>query len=146
MRLLHKEEPCPELFDHYRETLLNLQQTDAEAALRRFEYGLLQALGYGLVLDFDVTGHAIQPERWYLYEADTGMLPLPEVPREPARARLCFRGEHLLEIHHQQYEDTDVRAAAKRLSRLALAPHLGDKPLKSRELFAAFQQETRRPT
>ena len=145
VRLLQREEPCPELFDHYRDALLQLQEKPDEVVLRCFEQVLLQELGYGLVMDTDITGASILPGGWYLYEADTGFVPIAIYPREPARARLCFRGHHLLEISQQQYEDTEVRQAAKRLCRLALAPHLGDKPLKSRELFAAFQQETKRP-
>lgn len=146
VRLLHREESSPDLFDHYRNVLLDLQDGADEVPLRRFEQHLLQDLGYALVLHQDVAGDPVLIQHWYLYEADSGLQPLVQLPRDPARARLCFRGEHLLEIHRQQYEDTDVRSAAKRLCRLALAPHLGDRPLKSRELFAAFQQETRRPS
>lgn len=146
VRLLHKDEPQPDLFEHYRNALLLLQDKADEIALRRFEQQLLQELGYGLVLHADVNGVPLLPDTWYLYEADTGFIPLPLQPIDPARMRLSFLGAHLLEMRQQQYEDTAVRSAAKRLSRLALAPHLGDKPLKSRELFAAFQQETKRPS
>lgn len=146
VRLLHKEESSSGLFEHYRDALLQLQDGSDEITLRRFEQQLLQELGYGLVLHADVSGSPLQAETWYLYEPDTGFIPLPQFPQDPARMRLSFLGAHLLEIQQQQYEDTAVRSAAKRLSRLALAPHLGDKPLKSRELFAAFQQETKRPS
>lgn len=146
VRLLHREESLPELFDYYRNALIDLQDGGTDIPLRRFEQQLLRELGYELVLDQDVAGSEIQADTWYRYEADAGLLPLGDLPAAPALQRQCFRGTHLLEIHRQQYEDTEVRNAAKRLSRLALAPHLGDKPLKSRELFAAFQQETKRPS
>ena len=146
VRLLQREESLPELYEHYRQALLQLQERADEVVLRRFEQQLLQDLGYGLVLNQDVSGEPLAASCWYLYEADSGFIPVAALPREPARARRCFLGAHLLEIHRQQYEDSEIRSAAKRLSRLALAPHLGDKPLKSRELFAAFQQETKRPS
>lgn len=145
VRLLHREEPHPELFAHYHAALLQLQERVDEATLRRFEWQLLQELGYALVLDTDVAGEPVQPDTWYLYEADAGFIPLAQPPADAARAQRSFRGAHLLEMRQEQYEDTAVRSDAKRLSRLALAPHLGDKPLKSRELFAAFQQESKRP-
>ena len=144
MRLLHREEPHSVLFEHYQQTLHQLQDSVGEPALRRFEHSLLAELGYELVLDTDVAGDSVIADAWYLYEADNGLIPIGQPPREPARANHCFRGSHLLEIHRHAYEDNDVRAAAKRLSRLALAPHLGDKPLKSRELFAALKQENRK--
>ena len=146
VRLLQREESAEALFENYRLALLRLQDSVDEITLRRFEQQLLQEMGYGLVLDSDVSGELLAPDTWYLYEADTGFIPLPQQPTDPARARLSFRGAHLLEIRQEQYEDTAVRSDAKRLSRLALAPHLGDKPLKSRELFAAFQQESKRPS
>ncbi|RLU03653.1 MAG: DNA repair protein RecO, partial [Ketobacter sp.] len=46
-----------------------------------------------------------------------------------------FSGQHLLAIEQHDYDEPEVAKAAKRLIRLALAPHLGDKPLHSRELF-----------
>lgn len=146
VRLLHREESLPELFDCYRDALLALQEGGVDIPLRRFEQQLLRELGYALVLDQDVAGNAIHADCWYRYEADVGLMPLADLSTAASLRRQCFLGAHLLEIHRQQYEDTEVRNAAKRLSRLALAPHLGDKPLKSRELFAAYHQDTKRPS
>ncbi len=144
VRLLHREEPLPVLYESYQQSLLSLQEQADETVLRRFEFCLLQEMGYGLVLDSDVSDAQILSQQWYFYAADQGFIPIAECPRDPGRARLCFRGSHLLEIHGQQYEDSEVRLAAKRLNRLALAPHLGDKPLKSRDLITAFYQETKK--
>lgn len=144
VRLLHREEACEELFEHYRLALTCLQEKTDEAVLRRFEQHLLQVLGYGLTLAEDACGEPLEADFWYRYEADGGFIRLPVKPQDPTLLRCSFLGAHLLELQQEQYEDTAVRHDAKRLSRLALAPHLGDKPLKSRELFAAFQQEIRR--
>ncbi|HVK98409.1 MAG TPA: DNA repair protein RecO [Dongiaceae bacterium] len=140
VRLLQKEEALPELFTHYEHTLRQLQDAPPEIPLRQFEHQLLRQLGYELVLDQDTNGDPVQDGVHYRYEADSGFIRLPQLPRDPAQLRRCFAGSHLLEIHRQAYEDSAVRAAAKQLSRLALAPHLGDKPLHSRELFAQLQR------
>jgi len=50
-----------------------------------------------------------------------------------------FMGSDLIAIRDLDIESSSPAQAAKRLLRLALAAHLGDKPLHSRTLFAASQ-------
>ena len=135
VRLLHREEPLPALFQDYVAALGQLREGPLEATLRRFEQRLLAELGYQLILDQDVDGRPIEPDLWYLYQADLGFSVLRESPRAVGAQRGCFRGAHLLAMEQQLYDDDAVAQAAKQLSRLALAPHLGDRPLRSRELF-----------
>ena len=52
-----------------------------------------------------------------------------------AKVLPAIKGELLLAIANQQWQDVEVRRVAKQLMRAALAPHLGDKPLESRKLF-----------
>ena len=49
-----------------------------------------------------------------------------------------FNGSDLLAMAATQWTTPGVLAAAKRLMRQALAPHLGGRPLVSRELFRKF--------
>jgi DNA repair protein RecO (recombination protein O) len=52
IRLLHQHESHSELFDLYGEALLDISISgNIDMVLRIFEKGLLQSLGYGLVLD-----------------------------------------------------------------------------------------------
>lgn len=139
VRLLHKEEAHVELFATYEDTLRQLQSGPADIPLRRFERHLLAALGYELVLDRDIHGDPVRIDADYQYVPDRGLIPLLR-PQVPAHAHTGFCGAHLLEIHRHAYEDNAVRVAARQLSRLALAPHLGDKPLHSRELFAQLRR------
>ena len=44
-------------------------------------------------------------------------------------------GSAILAIRNDDYHDKKVRQYAKKIMRLALAPHLGGRPLKSRELY-----------
>lgn len=50
LRLLAREDPHPELFDHYKKTLQALSQPEPRITveLRQFEWRLLQETGYGL--------------------------------------------------------------------------------------------------
>lgn len=146
-RLLFREDPHPELYDQYCSTLQRLQGTSAndvpgiEILLRHFEWGMLTDLGYEIALDRDSDYRAIDPDLNYRYDADAGFLPTPRRV-DPAQQQACFRGAELLAMAAQQWQEPGVLKAAKRLMRLALAPHLGDKPLKSRELFRKHPQSS----
>lgn len=48
---------------------------------------------------------------------------------------LTFYGRELLAFERREFVDKTVLQAAKRFSRIALKYYLGNKPLKSRELF-----------
>jgi DNA repair protein RecO (recombination protein O) len=135
VRLLHREEACAELCTAYQQAVMYLQNGNLEVTLRRFEQSLLRELGYELTLQWDVAGNPIEADAHYLYQPDQGWTWVAEPPRETAMRKRCFVGRHLLAIHQHQYDEPGVAASAKQLMRLALAPHLGDKPLRSRELF-----------
>jgi len=133
VRLLHRDDPVPVLYDLYQDTLLALQaQASPEIPLRTFEKGLLLALGYGLDFSADaVDGSPIQPRVLYCYDPSSGFSPAP-TGQEQAPG---FQGQLLLNMGRDDYRDAATRKAAKRLMRQALAPHLGDRPLESRKLF-----------
>ena len=104
----------------------------ALAAGHRFEFKLLEELGYGF--DLLVDGHSGQDvceDRWYHYHQEYGLVE-QRAATEPDKP--LFAGIDLLAMARGERSEP-VRSASKRLLRLALAGHLGDKPLKSRELF-----------
>lgn len=140
VRLLHKEEPVPTLFDQYQRAIQDLLGGRLEMVLRRFERELLSELGYELTLQWDTSGDPVSATSIYLYQPDQGFSLIHQLPRDSALRQRCFSGQHLLAIQRHEYDDQAVASAAKKLSRLALAPHLGDKPLRSRELFKQFAQ------
>jgi DNA repair protein RecO (recombination protein O) len=139
MRVLPVADPQPAVFHLYAQTLLFLRDNHLlEPLLRRFEFSLLQQLGYGLPLDYDAeSGDPIEASAFYRYEAEHGFVCCEQAP-ENIDAGVYFFGEHLLKIRCVEYDSEPVRRAAKRLARLALYPLLGDKPLKSREFFTRF--------
>ena len=138
IRLLHRGDAHPHLFDVYRQTLALLgQETDEEAVLRRFERLLLQEIGYGLQLEHEAdSGEPVEADRLYDYLPEQG--PLPAVGDAPRGVRV--HGQTLLALARDGDLDARGRREAKRLMRAALAVHLGDRPLQSRELYR--QQRT----
>nr|WP_218626484.1 DNA repair protein RecO [Pseudomonas sp. dw_358] len=130
IRVLPAEDPHPALFDHYAATLQGLAAGRAlEPLLRSFEWRLLDDLGYGFALDTDVNGTAVDPAGLYHLRVDAGL------ERVEFFQPGLFRGIDLLALAEADWSAPGSLAAAKRLMRQALAPHLGGRPLVSRELF-----------
>lgn len=141
MRLLHRHDPHPALFATYALTLERLAGSAAlEDALRRFEYGLLDELGYSFDLENDAhSGEPVLADRWYDYYPGEGMV-LRAGVHEPARP--AYAGGDLLAMAAGEFGG-NARVSAKKLLRQALAEHLGAVPLRSRELFRT--RSTARP-
>jgi DNA repair protein RecO (recombination protein O) len=133
MRLLHRDDPHPGLYRAYASALASLAAGEVpEDVLRQFEFSLLDELGYGFDLLSDgVSGAPLDPGARYMFHAEHGLVRMPEDARQ---AEPVFPGELLLAIAAGE-RTTAARKAAKQLMRAALAPHLGGKPLRSRELF-----------
>ncbi|MEM0953984.1 MAG: DNA repair protein RecO [Pseudomonadota bacterium] len=145
VRLLYHDDPHQKLFDHYAAVLALLAGDVAdseEIPLRRFELVLLEELGYGFDLSSDgLSGEALDPDAWYHYQEEYGLVHLgadasPErQPQARTQHRMArFLGADLLALSKGDYSG-GARLCAKRLMRQALAAHLGDKPLNSRDLF-----------
>lgn len=143
VRLMHRNDAHPTLFAAYDRALSALAgSTAVDAILRRFEFTLLDELGYGF--DPGVEGSSGQPinaARWYRYEPGVGLV-------DGSQGGSVFSGADLLALAAGDYTGS-ARQAAKRLLREALAVHLGSEPLRSRELFRTAPAKpagTRAPT
>lgn len=138
IRLLPAEDPHPAVFAHYAETVLALAQGRAlEPLLRSFEWRLLDELGYGFALDLDSQGQPIVAGGLYRLHTETGLVPIGQL--QPG----VFQGAELLAMAEADWTAPGALAAAKRLMRQALAPHLGGRPLVSRELFMTLKEPKR---
>lgn len=127
-RLLQPLDPHPHLYVYYQYVINELRSgQDIEGALRTFERRLLIELGHTP----DLTG--LDPDGIYLCEPEQGLQRIAQ-PTDRNRMR-CFYGRHLQAIEQDSYDQPVVRQAAKRLMRLLIDQLLGDKPLRSRELF-----------
>ncbi|MCQ4286132.1 DNA repair protein RecO [Pseudomonas stutzeri] len=138
IRLLPAEDAHPTMFDHYAATLPALAaKRPLEPILRAFEWRLLTELGYGFALDQDIAGQPIVSIGLYRLLPDTGLEPVGQF--QPG----LFNGAELLAMAEADWEVPGALAAAKRLMRQALAPHLGGRPLVSRELFMNIKEVPR---
>lgn len=135
VRLLHRHDPHPRLYQAYQTCLGGLGVAGDESILRLFEKRLLQELGYGLVLDRDIGDNSpIAPEAMYDYILDRG--PLRLHPQLNTRAEgVRVRGSSLIALARDEINGSAARRDVKALMRAALAHHLGDRPLMSRQLF-----------
>jgi len=138
LRLLARHDPHPGLYMLYQASLQNLAHgLELEPVLRLFEKRLLQELGYGLLLDYEVeTGEPVQPELYYDYQLESG----PVVTGGEAAQGFVFKGSSLLALAQETMTTAEVLRDAKRLTRAALNLYLGSKPLKSRELFRSVNR------
>jgi DNA repair protein RecO (recombination protein O) len=135
MRVLPRFDVCEGIFDLYEETVKHLNDLGSlQISLRRFEKELLRELGYELQLDEEANSRQkIKPDRKYIFSTKNDFYCLESVSRPDEIA--IFKGRSLLAIAQDDYTDLEVLKDAKRLMRLAFRPLLGNKILKSRNLF-----------
>lgn len=138
LRLLRRHDPHPELYADYATALAALQATSApgatgvEPVLRLFECRLLEACGYGLQLREEAAGGTpLEPATLYRYEPERGPIAVTGAGRDG----LLVHGQALLALAAGRLEAARDLHELKRLLRALLAPHLGPRPLTSRELF-----------
>ncbi|WP_279717032.1 DNA repair protein RecO [Chelonobacter oris] len=146
-RVIEIETPYPQLFQDYLTCLTALavtqgsptanldgqsavKQSAIEPCLRKFEFQLLQTLGYGVdFLHCAGSGLPVDPAMSYQYRAEQGFI------ASLINNNHTFYGNELLAFATLEFEQKSVLSAAKRFTRMALKPYLGSRPLKSRELF-----------
>ena len=134
LRLWRHRVPDENLYHAYDAILSSLQtEKISEIPLRIFEKKLLRALGYDLQLTIEYeTGISVKAEKWYRFSADRGAECLQHAHRIPE----AIAGTSLLALDQEQLDTPEILSDAKRIMRGALARLLGERPLKSRELFA----------
>jgi DNA repair protein RecO (recombination protein O) len=130
IRLLHRGDPHPEVFERYRAALSELASgIPPQPVLRIFEKHLLDAVGYGLILDREHgTENAVRADASYDYRPDRGPV------RVSGRAGGAVSGTALLALESEQLAD-DLLPDLRRLMRRVIGYHLGDRPLASAALF-----------
>lgn len=140
MHLLPREDAHQRLFAGYARMLERLAADRAgrvhEADLRCFEKALLQELGYGLTLDRDNDGHAIDAGSHYAYRIESG----PVRVAHPDAAPQTVSGRTLLHLQAEEFSDPRTRGEAKQLMRTLMAYYLGGRELETRKIFKELQE------
>ncbi|MFT4873668.1 DNA repair protein RecO [Congregibacter sp.] len=139
LRLLQRFEVQPAVFTAYGAAIADLSdiasvasaRTALEPALRRFEFRLLEELGYAVDLSTDASrGAAIRAEARYVLVPDFGF----RETSASAASNVSFAGTEIMAIAQGRFEAGNG-LAAKRMVRALLRPHLGAAPLRSRSMF-----------
>lgn len=132
MRFLQRSDPHPGLFDRYRELLTGLAAgISPQPPLRLFEKHLLEASGFGMVLDREHgSARPVEHDAWYQYIAESG----PVRKERSGEDDQLVSGEALLALQSGEIEPQHQQML-KRLMRRLIAHYLGDRPLKSQSLF-----------
>jgi DNA repair protein RecO (recombination protein O) len=136
-RVLPKEVPHPELFLSYQQSLKWLAKGgDIEPCLRQFELFLLDDMGYGIDLTQEYeSGKTVELDVDYCLVLENGIRRIDITGQgSHPQGTNRFSGEALLQVSNNVWTPNSLQCA-KRITRMALSPLLGRKPLKSRELF-----------
>lgn len=132
LRLVPRADPHPQVFAAYLETLARLARAEPLAwTLRRFERDLLAQLGYGLVLDAQGDGAAIDPGGDYAYRPEYGAMAWRDT-----HDGVRLRGAALLALAQDREPAAGDLPALKRLMRAAIAQHLGGVELRAWSMLA----------
>jgi DNA repair protein RecO (recombination protein O) len=143
LRLLHRHDSHELLFDAYSSALYALQNdASAEVTLRVFEKRLLQEIGYGLVLENDMTDNApIEPAEIYRYVMNRGPVRVRSGDSaDKVDQAVAIHGSSLLALAKEALVDSTALQETKTLLRAALSHHLAGKPLNTRKLFRNLKQ------
>lgn len=137
-RLLVRHDPHDPLFAFYHAALAGIADgADLDWTLRQFELRLLGELGYAPALDREWAGGApVDPACDYVLDAGQGPRPAAD-----GHAGIPVSGATLLALARGTSFDPAQRREARALLRRLLDPHLGPKPLKSRELFRRLARD-----
>ena len=138
LKLTHRHDPVPGVFDTYHATLETLKHGAAlEPTLRIFEKRLLDLLGYGVELDIDArSGASIEPDAYYHFRPAYGVFP---AAGDAAGALL---GASLIRLAREEIQTGRELDDAKRLLQAALAQCLEGRELATRTVARAVARRS----
>jgi DNA repair protein RecO (recombination protein O) len=125
---LHKEDPYPDVFNDYQQCLFELTNNSyLEAALRVFELNLMDNIGYGVDLTYDL--HHKKPvslDKKYMFYKGKGFFEDEDGP---------FSGLALRAMQQRDFQNPQTLQEAKLLLRTVIDSNLQGKQLKSRAVI-----------
>lgn len=133
IKLLHRYDAHPGLFDHYSDAMRRLRDNGGrENILRLFEKRLLGELGYALNLDREADGQReIDPSVEYRYVPHLGAVAEGNGRQDGVR----ISGAALCALRDEMFNDDRKLRECKRLMRVVISHQLENRTLHSRKLF-----------
>lgn len=130
-KLLPSHDAATDLFETYHATL---RQQCSETSLRHFEKILLDTIGYGISWYTEAqTQEPLKTNTNYYYQPSVGFVTMENLTH--AKQQNCFLGKDILAIAEENWHQEGLLSTAKRLMRIALSDILGERKIKTRELF-----------
>ena len=140
LRLCPLEVQMEQSFAQYAHTLTQLQQLAQQAnpnqflkqILRQFEHELLEDLGYALDFSTDANQLEIQASLNYIFQLNEGFIPTAQASRS------TLNGQQILSMcQYEKGRDFSLEQLQllTKLYRQMISSLLGDRPLKSRQLW-----------
>lgn len=140
LRLCPLEVQMEQSFAQYAHTLTQLQQLAQQAdpnqflkqILRQFEHELLEDLGYALDFSTDANQLEIQASLNYIFQLNEGFIPTAQA------SRATLNGQQILSMcQYERGRDFGLEQLQllTKLYRQMISSLLGDRPLKSRQLW-----------
>lgn len=140
LRLCPLEVQMEQSFAQYAHTLTQLQQLAQQAdpnqflkqILRQFEHELLEDLGYALDFSTDANQLEIQVSLNYIFQLNEGFIPTAQA------SRATLNGQQILSMcQYEKGRDFGLEQLQllTKLYRQMISSLLGDRPLKSRQLW-----------
>lgn len=135
----------PQTFLQYAETLGHLQTMSQHTnpneflrqILRKFEHELIEELGYPLDFSVDASQDDIQPLQHYQFLLNAGFMPVVQA------SRATLSGQQILSMCDYEkgmdFNPEQLQLLSK-LYRQMISSLLGDRPLKSRQLWIQNSQ------
>lgn len=145
LRLCPLEEAMPHTFEQYQLTLLQLQQLASHESaalflrqiLRQFEHVLLQELGYAIDFLVDASQQEILPLQHYQFQLNDGFIPVAQASRSTISGSLIATMQSYQDGRDFSREQLQLLG---KLYRQMISSLLGDRPLKSRQLWIQSTQ------
>ncbi len=136
VKLLARDDPHPQLFDHYVSALNQLAHDEPPAiVLRKFELVLLKETGVAGSLVSLSGGRSVEPDQIYVFDPERG-------PREAVASDTApsVSGKTLIDMESGDYTDPATQQQSKFLMRHLLGHHLGGMPLNTRQILIDLLQ------
>lgn len=140
LRLCPLEEMMPQTFEQYQLILVLLQQLASHKQaslflrqiLRQFEHVLLVELGYAIDFSTDASQRDIQVNQHYQFQLNDGFLPVSQASRSTLDGMLIASMQSYEDGQDFSHEQLQLLG---KLYRQMISALLGDRPLKSRQLW-----------